>query len=118
MGQKATVLLKIYLAQGESPIIIDSHDDHLDNEFIMEELVKALRQAKQHRQIIIVSNNGNVVVNSDAEQVVVAHRDHLGEITYISGALENPALRDKLLAVLEGGEEAFGKRQQKYRLRL
>src|SRR4029077_1192007 len=118
LGQKATVLLKIYLAQGESPIIIDSHDDHLDNEFIMDELVKALRQAKRHRQVIIVSNNGNVVVNSDAEQVVIARRDSQGKISYVSGALENPAVRTKLLDVLEGGEEAFSKRQQKYRLNL
>lgn len=116
LGQKATVLIKIYLAQGENPIVIDSHDDHLDNEFIMEELVKALRQAKQHRQVIIVSNNGNVVVNSDAEQVIIACRDDHGEISYVSGSLENPALRTKLLCVLEGGEEAFSKRQQKYRL--
>jgi sulfur carrier protein ThiS len=116
LGQKATVLLKIYLAQGESPIIIDSHDDHLDNEFIMEELVKALRQAKRHRQILIVSNNGNVVVNSDAEQVIISSRDGQGQISYVSGALENPTLRAKLLSVLEGGEEAFSKRQQKYRL--
>jgi len=116
LGQKATVLIKIYLAQGENPIVIDSHDDHLDNEFIMEELVKAIRQAKQHRQIIIVSNNGNVVVNSDAEQVIIACRDDQGEISYNSGSLENPSLRSKLLGVLEGGEEAFSKRQQKYRL--
>lgn len=116
LGQKATVLIKIYLAQGENPIIIDSHDDHLDNEFIMAELVKALRQAKQHRQVIIVSNNGNVVVNSDAEQVIIACRDDQGEISYTSGSLENPSLRTKLLQVLEGGEEAFSKRQQKYRI--
>jgi hypothetical protein len=63
-----------------------------------------------------VSNNGNVVVNSDAEQVIIAQRDEQGEISYISGAIENPALRSKLLCVLEGGEEAFNKRQQKYRL--
>jgi ABC-type cobalamin/Fe3+-siderophores transport system ATPase subunit len=117
LGQKATVLLKIYLAQGETPIIIDSHDDHLDNEFIMEELVKALRQAKQNRQVIIVSNNGNVVVNSDAEQVVIARRDDQGQISYISGSLENPGVRVRLLSVLEGGEDAFSRRQQKYRLR-
>jgi energy-coupling factor transporter ATP-binding protein EcfA2 len=118
IGQKATVLLKIYLAQGETPIVIDSHDDHLDNEFIMDELVKALRQAKQQRQVIIVSNNGNVVVNSDAEQVIIACRDDQGQISYMAGALENQTLRSKLLAVLEGGEEAFSKRQKKYRLNL
>jgi len=51
LGQKATVLIKIYLAHGDKPIIIDSHDAHLDNEFIMKELVKAIRQAKCFRQV-------------------------------------------------------------------
>jgi len=115
LGQKATVLIKIYLAHGDKPIIIDSHDDHLDNEFIMDELVKAIRQAKSYRQIILVSNNGNVVINSDAEQIVIANRSN-GKIAYISGAIENPTIRDRALKVLEGGPEAFQKRQQKYRL--
>jgi hypothetical protein len=116
LGQKATVLIKIYLAQGDKPIIIDSHDDHLDNEFIMLELVESLREAKKHRQIIIVSNNGNVVVNSDAEQIIIANRDDTGNISYLSGSLENPDIREKALKVLEGGYEAFNKRQQKYRI--
>ena len=116
LGQKATVLIKIYLAQGDNPIIIDSHDDHLDNEFIMSELVEALREAKKHRQVIIVSNNGNVVVNSDAEQLIISNRDGCGSISYISGSLENPQIRDRALAVLEGGYDAFNKRQQKYRI--
>lgn len=115
LGQKATVLIKIYLAHGDKPIIIDSHDDHLDNEFIMDELVKAIRQAKSYRQVILVSNNGNVVINSDAEQIVVANRNN-GRINYISGAIENQTIRDRALKVLEGGSEAFRKRQQKYRL--
>ena len=116
LGQKATVLIKIYLAQGDKPIVIDSHDDHLDNEFIMEELVIAVRKAKKYRQVIIVSNNGNMVVNSDAEQLVIASRDNTGKISYISGSLENIQLRDRALTVLEGGKNAFVKRQQKYRL--
>jgi len=116
LGQKATVLIKIYLAQGDKPIIIDSHDDHLDNEFIMDELVVAVRKAKKYRQVIIVSNNGNMVVNSDAEQLIIASRDGVGRISYMSGSLENVVLRDKALTVLEGGKSAFIKRQQKYRL--
>lgn len=115
LGQKATILIKIYLAHGDKPIIIDSHDDHLDNEFIMDELVRAIRRAKSYRQVILVSNNGNVVVNSDAEQIIIANRDD-EKITYMSGAIENPAIRDRALKVLEGGSEAFRKRQQKYRL--
>jgi energy-coupling factor transporter ATP-binding protein EcfA2 len=116
LGQKATVLIKIHLAQGDKPIIIDSHDDHLDNEFIMDELVEALRNARQLRQIILVSNNGNVVVNSDADQLVIARRDDKGRISYISGSLEAPTIRKMAVKVLEGGEEAFRQRQRKYRL--
>ncbi len=115
LGQKATVLIKIYLAQGDKPIIIDSHDDHLDNEFIMDELVRAIRQAKSYRQVILASNNGNVVINSDAEQIIIANRDD-GEISYISGSIENPKIRDRAIHVLEGGPDAFRQRQQKYRL--
>jgi hypothetical protein len=115
LGQKATVLIKIYLAEGDKPIIIDSHDDHLDNEFLMEELVGSIRQARNFRQVIIASNNGNVVINSDADQVIVAQRKD-GEISYISGAIEDPAIRERALKVLEGGYEAFKRRQQKYRI--
>jgi hypothetical protein len=115
LGQKATVLIKIYLAQGTNPIIIDSHDDHLDNEFIMDELVGAVREAKTYRQVILASNNGNVVINSDAEQIVIANREK-GIISYNSGSIENPAIRDRALQVLEGGPTAFKKRQEKYRI--
>jgi len=115
LGQKATVLIKIYLAQGDKPIIIDSHDDHLDNEFIMDELVKALRQAKQYRQVILASNNGNVVINSDSEQIIIATRND-GEILYNAGSIENPQIYTHAVKVLEGGQEAFKQRQQKYRI--
>lgn len=116
LGQKATVLIKIYLAEGTTPIIIDSHDDHLDNEYIMDELILSIREAKKFRQVILVSNNGNVVINSDAEQLVIADRSDDGEISYISGSIENPKIRKRALKVLEGGKKAFKKRQQKYRL--
>ncbi|MCY3797092.1 MAG: hypothetical protein OXG84_04760 [Chloroflexi bacterium] len=115
IGQKATVLIKLYLADGTRPIIIDSHDDHLDNKFIYDELIPAIVQAKKGRQIILVSNNANVVVNADAEQVIVAeHNDN--NITYVSGSLENPCIREKAIEVLEGGELAFKERKQKYRI--
>lgn len=97
------------------PIIIDSHDEHMDNEFIMHELVSALRQAKEYRQIIIASNNGNVVVNSDAEQVILASFSG-GRISYLSGSLEDPMVRESALRVLEGGADAFRRRREKYRV--
>jgi len=116
LGQKATVLLKIYLAEGDNPIIVDSHDDYLDNAFIMQELIFSIREAKKFRQVILVSNNGNVVINSDAEQVIIANISKSGLISYNSGSIENPKIRDAAIKVLEGGQDAFMKRQQKYRI--
>ncbi len=53
--------------------------------------------------------------NSDAEQLIIANNNE-GEITYTSGSIENPAIREWALKFLEGGTDAFRKRQQKYRL--
>jgi energy-coupling factor transporter ATP-binding protein EcfA2 len=113
LGQKCTVLLKVYLAQGENTILIDQPDDNLDNEFIMNELVDAIRKAKLNRQVIIASNNANVVVNSDAEQIIVAEYKN-GEISYIMGAIEEPIIKEKAIHILEGGRPAFEAREKKY----
>jgi len=113
LGQKCTVLLKVYLAQGENPIFIDQPDDNLDNEFIMKELIQAIRKAKTSRQVIIASNNANVVINSDAEQIIVAEYKS-GKIFYISGSIEELTIREKALNILEGGRTAFEAREKKY----
>lgn len=115
LGQKATVLIKLYLVRGQDPIIIDSQDDHLDNDFIVQELIPTIREAKKQRQIILVSNNANVVVNTDAEQIIIAENNDKA-ISFVAGSLENPDIRAKALTVLEGGKEAFEQRKRKYRL--
>lgn len=113
LGQKCTVLLKVCLAKGKNPILIDQPDDNLDNKFIMEELIKALRQAKNNRQVIIATNNANVVMNSDAEQIIIAQFEK-GKISYLSGSIENPTIRKNAIHILEGGLEAFINREKKY----
>lgn len=113
LGQKCTVLLKVYLAQGENTIFIDQPDDNLDNEFIMNELVRAIRKAKLNRQVVIASNNANVVINSDAEQVIVAEYKN-GKIAYTMGAIEEPIIKEKAIHILEGGRIAFETREKKY----
>ena len=113
LGQKCTVLLKVYLAQGENTIFIDQPDDNLDNEFIMNELVDAIRRTKLNRQVIIASNNANVVINSDAEQIIIAEYNN-GKISYTMGAIEEPIIKEKAIHILEGGRTAFEAREKKY----
>jgi energy-coupling factor transporter ATP-binding protein EcfA2 len=113
MGQKGTVLLKLFLAEGDYPIILDQPEENLDNKFIYNELVGAMRKAKTNRQVLIATNNANLVVNTDAEQIVISEFID-GKITYKTGALESPDIRQEIMPLLEGGPEAFKKREQKY----
>ena len=113
LGHKGTVVLKLFLATRNCPIILDQPEDHIGNSFISCDLVPVLREAKKERQIIIVTHNANLVVNGDAEQVIVAKYQG-GKIKYEPGSIENPEIRLEITELLEGGQEAFEKREQKY----
>ncbi|RDZ39512.1 hypothetical protein C5C07_19550 [Haloferax sp. Atlit-4N] len=115
-GQKGTVLLKIYLAEGENPLIIDTPEDNLDNRFVYQELIDAIRKAKLNRQIFIATHDANLVVNTDSEQVIISSFDQ-GTIEYVAGPLEDTDIRSEAKDILEGGDEAFRRREEKYELR-
>lgn len=113
MGERAIVLLKILLAQDDKPLLIDQPEEHLDNRYIYKELTPAFRSAKTRRQIIIATHNANLVVNTDAEQVIVAEHTN-GTLSYKMGTLEDLGVRESIKSILEGGDEAFKKREEKY----
>lgn len=124
VGQRGTfyVCLKLATDPFGSPFIFDQPEDDLDNEFIMEELVPLFREIKKYRQVIIATHNANLVVNADAEQVIVAENVD-EEIDYQSGALEysdrstQKGIREEVCRILEGGKPAFEKRERKYGFR-
>ncbi|HIB9701873.1 TPA: TrlF family AAA-like ATPase, partial [Escherichia coli] len=120
-GQRGTfyVCLKLATDAFGSPFVFDQPEDDLDNDFIMHSLVPLFRKIKQYRQVIIVTHNANLVVNCDAEQVIIAtNNDEI--ISYRSGALEYGdhdapnSMRKAICDVLEGGHQAFEAREQKY----
>jgi DNA repair ATPase RecN len=72
LGQQQSVLLALMLSSDSgAPLLIDQPEDNLDGEFIYRSLVPVLRQAKERRQIIIVTHNANIAVLGDAEQIIV-----------------------------------------------
>jgi hypothetical protein len=80
-------------------------------------------EAKKKRQVIIVTHNANLVVNTDADQIIIADAGPhpsggLPPITYVSGGLEDGAIRRKVCDILEGGEVAFQERARRLRVRL
>src|SRR5262249_4595881 len=68
-GQRCTTILPILLVQSERPLLIDQPEDNLDNAFIYDTIVKALRDVKGGRQVIFVTHNPNIPVLGDAERV-------------------------------------------------
>ena len=125
-GTRGIVLLLLYVAidQEETmPLIIDQPEENLDPESIYSELVELFRSARTRRQVVMVTHNANLVVNTDVDQVIVAkcgtiEVEALPELTYLAGGLENPAIRSAVCQVLEGGEEAFRERSRRLRISL
>ncbi|ALB02681.1 AAA family ATPase [Kocuria palustris] len=125
-GTRGIVLLLLYLsvdALDGRPLIIDQPEENLDPKSIFDELVHRFRSTRLRRQIIIVTHNANLVVNTDADQVIVAnagaHRPgQLPEITYKTGGLENRQIREQVCEILEGGKRAFEERARRLRFKI
>jgi ABC-type lipoprotein export system ATPase subunit len=123
-GMRGIVLLLLYLVidrNDRRPLLIDQPEENLDPRSVFRDLVPHFREARRRRQVIIVTHNANLVVNTDADQVIVASATPtpgggLPTIAYESGSLENPAIRHAVCDILEGGKRAFLERERRYRL--
>ncbi len=143
MGEMSTgkasfviLMLIVGLSSSKAPILIDQPEDNLDNRSITKDLVKYLRDKKTDRQIILVTHNPNIVVNADAENVIVANQKGQNDketssiytFDYVNGAIEvtkefdtcekdllkSMGIREHIADIVEGGKEAFKKREVKY----
>ena len=90
---------------------------------MFDELVHLFVEAKAHRQVIMVTHNANLVINTDADQIIIAEsgphpHGALPPITYTSGGLESASIRKAVCNILEGGEGAFQERARRLRVRL
>ncbi|SQA56944.1 PHP domain protein [Burkholderia cepacia] len=113
-GQRNTVLLNLMLARGEGPIVIDQPEDELDSSFIYRTLVRDLRAAKSKRQLIVATHNANLPVNADAEQIYALEaRDGRGK-ALSKGGLDRKDVAQAVLDIMEGSEQAFRRRSEKY----
>lgn len=138
-GKRGIVVLKLllHLSNSQDPILIDQPEDNLDNRTIYEELNSFIQEKKSTRQIIMVTHNANLVVATDAEEVIVCNQGGQQEgrdnkvftFEYVMGPLESSftdetqlgvlyktGIKEHVCDVLEGGKEAFINRQAKYNL--
>jgi len=117
-GERGALLLVFYLMidEEECPLIIDQPEDNLDNKSVYEILVHFIKEAKLKRQIILVTHNPNLAVGADAENIIYVdiNKSDKNKFTFISGAIEDKSINEKLVEVLEGTMPAFNLRKLKY----
>ncbi|HWY58047.1 MAG TPA: AAA family ATPase [Terriglobales bacterium] len=111
-GQRCTTILPILLAQSERPLLIDQPEDNLDNAFVYETIVRALRTIKGSRQVIFVTHNPNIPVLGEAERVFVFSSDGQHSTLKQVGTVDE--CREHIERILEGGREAFLLRKARY----
>lgn len=118
-GQQCTAILHIILLENKDPLIVDQPEDNLDNSFIAEDLITAIRDNKIRRQYIFATHNANIPVFGDAELIVsMEEKDGNGVITEGGlGSVDTETVKAQVIRILEGGEAAFKMREEKYGLK-
>ena len=114
IGQRASALILFILMQNDNDVIlIDQPEDDLDNKVIYDEVIRAIIDKKTNIQFIFATHNANIPVLGDAERVLtVEYQDET--IAVSEGNIDLDNTHRKIVEIMEGGQEAFERRQLIY----
>lgn len=113
-GQRCTVTLPIVLQHSDRILIIDQPEDHIDNAFIVDTLIRSLRSRANNTQIILATHNANIPVLGNADWVVQLMSDGRHGTVAVAEPLEDTRAVDAITSVMEGGLQAFRDRAAFY----
>lgn len=124
-GQRSAAMLSFVLHHGNEPLVLDQPEDDLNTEWITDLVVRQLRTSRWNRQVVVVTHNANIPVNADAERVIVLENKgdglHVrtstgadGAAVEHCGALEDHLVRADIQQIMEGGVDAFVRRERRY----
>lgn len=113
-GQRCTVVLPIILQHRERLLVVDQPEDHIDNAFIADTLIKSINERSGDGQIVFSTHNANIPVLGGSDLVVEMGSD--GKRGYIKSCspLDAPESVGAITDVMEGGEAAFQRRADFY----
>jgi len=93
---------------------LDQPEEDLDNRFIYEDIVNILRNLKSKRQIITATHNANIPVVGDSELIIVLDKQEEKCQIVDMGSIDKESIKEQVKRIMEGGEEAFKRRAEKY----
>lgn len=119
-GQKVAALLTFVINFGlitndNTPLIIDQPEDNLDNTYIYKTLVESLKSIKNKRQVIIVTHSSTIVINADAEKVIVLKSENNKGWIEKHGYPSEKTVTNHILNYLEGGRDSFSHKYNMYK---
>lgn len=115
-GQRCTVILPIVLQHADRLLIVDQPEDHIDNAFIADTLIVAVKNRSDDGQIIFTTHNANIPVLGGADCVVEMGSDGRRGFVKSCAPLDAKSSIDAITHVMEGGAEAFTARAKFYHL--
>lgn len=117
LGQRASALILFLLAQKDNDVlIIDQPEDDLDNQTIYDEVIKQMVSLKGQMQFIFATHNANIPVLGDSEKVLAFSFEDKAMISINAGTIDSPPIHDSIVGIMEGGQDAFNKRNEIYKM--
>lgn len=114
-GQKCAVTLPIVLTELSRVLILDQPEDHLDNAYLVDHVVRALQRRGTHRaQTIVATHNANIPVLGSAPMVISLGSDGSRGFIEHSGPFDDDSIVAVITSLMEGGREAFRRRAEFY----
>lgn len=121
-GWKTSVILDLVLGwdSDRAPLIIDQPEDNLATSYINKGLLKAIKECKAKKQIILVSHNATIPMLGDAQNIILCTNEN-NKITIASNPLEGDINGKNVVSLIaevtDGGKSSIKKRVKKYNLK-
>ena len=114
-GQKCSVTLPIVMSERDRSLMLDQPEDHLDNAFLVSNVVNGLvGRTADGSQTIVATHNANIPVLGSADNVVVLFSDGTTGAVDVQGPFDAPDVVNRITLFMEGGWDAFARRSLFY----
>ncbi len=117
LGEQALTFYEYSSLRSENidVFVVDQPEDHISNARISEELTTFFNRMRNDKQIILVTHSPLLVVNQDADNVIVLNEEEgTNKLEVQCGCLESEGILDQVAKKMEGGTEAVRKRLRVY----
>jgi hypothetical protein len=113
-GQRCTVILPLVLRHVDRLLIVDQPEDHIDNAFIADTLIKVILARPANGQLVFSTHNANIPVLGNADFVLQLGSDGRRGFPLVAAPLSTPQVVQAITSVMEGGADAFRRRATFY----